>query len=326
MQLIPSTGQALFTTFNALYQGAYGGVPKFFQDFCTTMPSSSTQQLYHWIAQIPGMKEWIGERQLNNAVLRNYQLTNKNFEDSIRLDKFLVEDDQYGSFGPTVQAFGDSVGRWEDEQMAAIVEGATANLCYDGQPFFSTSHPVSISDPYAVGLDGSATFSNKLVGAQYDIGASGNAVAAWTLGRAKMATYVGDAGKVLALQADTLMVPPALEAAAKIIGQAEITAQTIKNVAGSENVAAAGVTNIWRGTLSKIIVNPYLTTSAAYVMCSLRPIKPFVWQLRKAPVFTALVDPTLPNMWKEREFLYGAESRGAGGYSLPQLCVRLSAS
>jgi phage major head subunit gpT-like protein len=122
------------------------------------------------------------------------------------------------------------------------------------------------------------------------------------------------------------MVPPALEGAAKIIGQAEITAQTVKNVAGSENVAAAGATNIWRGTLNKIIVNPYLTTAAAYIMCSARPIKPFVWQLRKAPVFTALVDPTLPNMFERREFVYGAESRGNGGYVLPQLCVRLSAS
>jgi len=326
MELIPSTGQALFTTFNALYQGAYAGAPKFVDQYCTTMPSTSTQQLYHWIAQIPGMKEWIGERQLNNAVLRNYSLINKNYEDSIRLDKFLVEDDQYGAFGPTVQGFGDSVGRWPDEVMAAIVEGGTSNLCYDGQPFFDTSHPVSISDPYAVGLDGVATFSNKLVGAAYDIAAAGNAVAAWSLGRAKMATFVGDAGKVLALQADTLMVPPALETAAKIIGQAEITAQVVKNVAADQNVAAAGITNVWRGTLKNIIVNPYLTTNAAYIMCSARPIKPFVWQLRKAPVFAALVDPTLPNMFERREFIYGAESRGNGGYSLPQLCVRLSAS
>lgn len=323
MQLIPSTGQALFTTFNALYQGAYSAVPKFFEDYCTTMPSNTTFQLYHWIAQLPGMKEWIGERQLNNAVLRNYSLKNKDYEDSVRLDKFLVEDDQYGAFGPTVQAFGDSVGRWEDEQMGDIVENAITALCYDGQPFFSTSHPVSISDPYAVGMDGSATFSNKLVGADYDFGT--DPIKAWNLARAKMATYVGDAGKLMGLQADTIMVPPSLELQAIRLGQAEITTQTVTNKAGSENVAAAGVSNVYKGKL-KIIVNPYLKTAAAYAMCSARPIKPFIWQLRKKPVFTALVDPTLPNMFERREFVYGAESRGAGGYSLPQLCVRMSAA
>ena len=59
LALVPKTGQVLFTTFNALYQGAYQAVEKFHEDFATTMPSNSETQLYHWIAQLPGMKEWV---------------------------------------------------------------------------------------------------------------------------------------------------------------------------------------------------------------------------------------------------------------------------
>jgi hypothetical protein len=43
-------------------------------------------------------------------------------------------------------------------------------------------------------------------------------------------------------------------------------------------------------------------------------------------VFTPLVDPTLPNMFERREFVYGSEAQGAGGYSLPFLAVRCSAA
>ena len=325
LQLVPATGQVLFTTFSALYQGAYEKVPTFYQDFSTVMPSNSETQLYHWIAQLPGMKEWIGERQLNNAVLRNYSLTNKNYEDSVKLDKFKVADDQWGAFGQTVQAFGDAVARWQDQQMAAIVEASATTLCYDGQYFIDTDHPVSLTDSYATGLDGVATFSNKLDGAAYDFEA--DPIGAWNKGRAQMASFVGDAGQPLGLMADTVMVPPSLELQAIRLAQAEITTQTFAATgpANASIVAAASQSNVNKGKVN-YIVNPYLTTKAAYVMCSTRPIKPFVWQLRQAPVFTSLVDPTLPNMFVNREFIYGAEARGCGGYSLPQLCVRLAAS
>ena len=49
-------------------------------------------------------------------------------------------------------------------------------------------------------------------------------------------------------------------------------------------------------------------------------------QLREAPQFVNLVDPTLPNMFNAREFVYGAEGAGAGAYSLPFLAVRWATS
>jgi len=126
--------------------------------------------------------------------------------------------------------------------------------------------------------------------------------------------------------ADTIMVHPSLERYATMIATSELIPQTFAATglptAGSIITAAAS-SNPFKGRV-KVIVNPFLSNVAGYVYCSKRPIKPFIWQLREAPVFQALVDPTLPNMFERREFVYGAEAQGGAGYSLPFLCIRLS--
>jgi phage major head subunit gpT-like protein len=317
MLLNRTNSEKLFTGFSALFQSAFEATPQYWKMFATIAPSGTTQELYHWIAQLPGMREWVGVRIKNSPVLRDYTLTNKHFEDTIALDKNRVKDDTHGAFSPTVAAFGQAVARWADEQLAAAVEAGTSALCFDGQYFFDDDHPVSLDDASL------STYSNKLAGASYDL--SKDPIGVWQAGSEAMAAFKGDSGKPLALVADALMVPPALRRWAVQAAKAELVPQTIKNVAGAENVGVAAVSNIYVGDFT-VIVNPYLTTAAAYVMCLNRAIKPFLWQLREAPVFTNLVDPTLPNCFNEKEFIYGAEGRGAPGYTLPQLAVRCTAA
>jgi phage major head subunit gpT-like protein len=310
-----TTGQLLFTQFSAQYQAAYKAGPQVWDQFSTLMPSTTSTNLYHWIAQLPGMREWVGSRQMHSAVLRNYSLTNREFEASIKLNKFLVADDQHGAFGVTVEAHAQSVARWRDERMAAAVEAATTTEGYDGQYFFSAAHPVSLDDS-ALG-----TYSNLLTGASYNLAA--DPIGVWQAASELMATYKGDSNKPLGLMANALMVPPQLRRWAVQAAKAELVPQTFTSNSNA-NASAAAVSNVYIGDFV-VIVNPYLTTAAAYVMCLDRAVKPFIWQERQSPMFTALVDPTLPNMFAAKEFIYGDEARGAEGYSLPFLAVRCAA-
>lgn len=314
-----AAADSLFIQFSAQFQAAFEGVPTFWDKFSTLMPSGTTSNLYHWIAQIPGMRQWLGQRQINAAVLRDYSLTNVPYESTIALDKHKVADDQYGAFGVTVQAQGQAVARWPDERMAAAVEAGTSALCFDGQNFFDTDHPVSLEDSSL------STYSNNLTGASYVL--SSDPIGVWQRGSEAMAAFKGDANKPLGLIADTLMVPPSLRRWAVQAAKAEIVPQTFTSTgtATQTNASAAGVSNIYQGDFT-VIVNPYLSTSASYILCCNRPVKPFIWQLREAPKFVPLIDPTLPNMFFEKEFVYGSEGRGAEGYSLPFLAVRCAAS
>ena len=317
MELTRPNSQILFTGWNSLFQGAYQATELYWKLFATRIPSMTEAELYNWIAQLPGLEEVCGPAKINNVPLRDYILTNKVFKSNIGLNKWKVKNDQHGVFAPTVTAFGEACARWPDEQVAAAVEAATSAICYDGQPFFDIDHPYAIDNP-SLGV-----YCNNFVGPEYDLEA--NPVGVWGFAQSKMGTYKGDSGKPLGLRADILMVPPELEMPAKQAARAELIPQAIRNNAGTENVGGAAVSNIIRGDFT-VIVNPYLVTKAAYVLCTRKALRPFVWQVRQEPEFITIVDPTDPHVRTADEFLYGAEASGVPGYALPFLAIRLARS
>lgn len=56
-----------------------------------------------------------------------------------------------------------------------------------------------------------------------------------------------------------------------------------------------------------------------FLMCTNRPLKPIIYQERKAPVFTAKDRETDDNVFDRNEFVYGVDMRCNVGYGLPQL-------
>jgi phage major head subunit gpT-like protein len=56
-----------------------------------------------------------------------------------------------------------------------------------------------------------------------------------------------------------------------------------------------------------------------FLMCTKRPIKPIIYQERKAPNFVAKDKETDDNVFDRKEYLYGVDMRCNVGYGLPQL-------
>lgn len=56
-----------------------------------------------------------------------------------------------------------------------------------------------------------------------------------------------------------------------------------------------------------------------FLMCTNRPLKPIIYQERKAPVFTAKDRESDDNVFERNEFVYGVDMRCNVGYGLPQL-------
>lgn len=317
--LINSTNlNFLFQQWDARFQSAFQEAAVFWQLYSTLMPSGTDQNVHSWLTQQSGLREWKGARQIDNAVARDYALRNKDFEKTIGLDVNKVKDDTYGVFGPVVDDLGVQSKLWPDDVMTAVLEAGTTEECFDGQAYFDTDHAVDLDDA------SKGTYSNNLVGANYDL--SADPIKAYRLARAIGMKYVGEGGRSLNVTFDTLMVPPDLEVFGLQVANATLTAQAIRNVAGAENVAAAGVTNVFQGAIT-VITNPRLQNqSACYLMATKRPIKPLVWQLRQDPNLVALNNPTDPNVFFSKKLIYGVDARGAGGYSFPWLCVRMSPS
>lgn len=104
--------------------------------------STTAAEVYPWLGKIPGMKEWVGERIVENLRQHTFEIRNKDYEDTIAVDRNSIEDDQYGVYAPMFQALGEAVMAHADELVWGLLKRGHETACYDGQNFFDNSHPV----------------------------------------------------------------------------------------------------------------------------------------------------------------------------------------
>lgn len=310
MQITPSGLQSIYFNLRLAFQEGYNRPPLTWQEISMVMPSTTKENRYAWLSRIPKLRKWLGERVVHNLATNFYPLVNDPFEDTVGIDKYDIEDDNLGLYGGIAGALGEAAARWPQEQIAnLLLNGAAATvLAFDGQPFFNGSHPIS-----PVGQV-SGTYSNlytskPLTADNYESV------------RASMMALTGEDGLPLNILPNAIVVPPALGPTAKRIVESEIIGQ----VFGS-NTAAAGVTNVNKGTARVIEIAELNSDPTTWYLADLsKGIKPLIWQLRQAPIFTSLTNPNDPNVFFQRKYLYGVEARGNPGVSLPFLMAKCTA-
>lgn len=213
---------AIRVGFKTVFQGQLEQAKPQWSRVATEVPSTAKEEKYGWLGKLPSVREWIGPRQVQNLSEHDYAIKNKPYESTIGVDRDDIDDDTLGIYRPIFQEFGDAVAAWPDELVFTLLKNGHTLLCYDGQFFFDTDHPV---------LD-----------------ATGATV-------------------------------------------------SVSNI-------AAGAGPAW----FLLIVN--------------RPLKPLIWQTRKKGEFVALDDPKDENVFRNKEFQYGWDGRGAAGYGLWQMAFR----
>jgi phage major head subunit gpT-like protein len=148
--------------------------------------------------------------------------------------------------------------------------------------------------------------SNKLTVA---LSAATQAAAAASFGAARLAilTFKDEEGRPLNLMPDVLEVPPALE--------------TTANMLMLSDKLVDDTPNPYKG-MARVLVNPRLTSATAWFLhVTNMPVKPFIYQERKAPVFVSQTDMSADDVFLRKSFKYGAEARAAGGYGFWQMSV-----
>lgn len=141
--IINSANMAILNrAFNAAFNKGFGDVPIMRDRIATTVPSGTKTNDYPWLGKMPGLREWIGDRQINNLKKHGYSITNKPFEATIAVDRDDVDDDQYGTYTPLMQGLGSNAAAHADKLIFALLTAGFATPCYDGQYFFDLDHPV----------------------------------------------------------------------------------------------------------------------------------------------------------------------------------------
>jgi phage major head subunit gpT-like protein len=243
------------------------------------------------------MKEWIGERQVNNLSVGNATVTNRDFESTIGVPRNDIEDDNYGVYAPLMTAMGAAAQElWKELASAALL--ANGNWA-DSNPFFCTGRVLNAD--MNVSITNCAT--TALSKAAVETGLS--TMRGWTL-------HGGQAAKVTPKY---LVVGPSLEATAKAICEA-----TIINDGNN-----AGVSNTSPAMSLQVRVDESLVGADAstwFILGEKAGIKPVCVQKRKLPIFTAMVRDTDENVFMRKEYLYGTDARGEAFLTLPFLAYR----
>ncbi len=142
MDINAATLKAFFTALKTSFNQAFGGVTADWQKIAFTVPSSTSVTTYAWMNELPKLREWIGARVMRRISETTYSIRNKKWEDTIVVPRDTIEDDEHGIYSPLASELGRATAEHPGELVWEQLKNGFTTLCYDGQNFFDTEHPV----------------------------------------------------------------------------------------------------------------------------------------------------------------------------------------
>ncbi|MCG6552500.1 MAG: Mu-like prophage major head subunit gpT family protein [Candidatus Magnetominusculus sp. LBB02] len=142
MLINQSTLNALYQSFSLIFQNAFSAVAPQWPRVAMSVQTQTKSQQYGFLGAFPRMREWIGDREMQNLMTHDFTIKNKDFEAAIEVDRNDIEDDILGIYNPIVQEFARIAATHPDELIFSLLANGTSNKCYDGKAFFADNHPV----------------------------------------------------------------------------------------------------------------------------------------------------------------------------------------
>lgn len=282
--------QAVTTNFRLLFSmGANNAKPKY-DDFFTELTSTGSSTKVVVSGGLPGLREWIGERQAKQLLAYMQELENSNYELTIEVEKNHYDDDELGMYRGEVMAMGMQAKLDSDKRSANLLINGFTDKGVDNVAFFSDAHPVGQSGD---------TQSNK--------GTAALDATAFEAGMAAMRVLKNAAGEPVdpfdyGAQA-YLVVPPQLESMADSI----VSVRTL--AAGGENPNYNKAKVIVDGRLSGHATKWFILLGGEGSM-----LRPLVRVTRKKPELISLTRPDDESVFNERKLKWGVDYRGKVGY------------
>lgn len=149
MELNSAGLSRLYTGYNALFTKGFGEAGRIYDKIAMKTTSSTSEEIYAWMGQIPQIREWLGDRFIHKMSAYDWTIKNRDFEATISVPRNAIMDDRFGTFGPLFQEFGQRTGEFPDKLLAELIASGFTKPCYDGQYFFDADHPVDTGEAAA---------------------------------------------------------------------------------------------------------------------------------------------------------------------------------
>lgn len=236
----------------------------FYPQLCTIVQSDGADEAYGMLGNMPGVREWLGDRQFKELRAGTFTIANKHWENSMLIKKTDLADDRMGLYGPVMEDLAIEAAYHPDELFFTAMVNGESEACFDGQYFFDTDHSWGDSGSQSNDLTATAATSTIPTAAEFRT--------AFHAARAAMLKFTNDQGKLLNRPVSTglknllCVVNPDFE----VIAKEALTAQILSN---NSNVVVDAPT---------IVSSAYLTdTSKMYLFNLDGALKPFVFQARE---------------------------------------------
>ncbi|WP_372404952.1 Mu-like prophage major head subunit gpT family protein [Acinetobacter piscicola] len=284
---------AIFLNLSTIFNKALTNTTTEWQQIAMEVPSNGRYTDHRWLGSFPAMKEWIGKKNIKKLDDYEYVVKNKGYESTIEVLRDDIEDDQLGIYAIQAQNAGDAAKKHPDQLVFTAVNNAFKDKCFDGQPFYSDKHKV-----------GKGFVSNKIT-KKLSTANLAAVEASYGAARAGMMEFCDENGDPLGITPNILLVPPALESIAK-------------RLLNSDKLDD-GSPNPYKDT-AKLVVSGRIKNPNHWSLLDMsKPVKPFLYQKRKAPVLVKSTSQEAPNVFMEGVFYFGVEARGNAGYGFWQL-------
>jgi len=271
---------------NTSFQEAYNRTKVLYEQLSMVVNSTAGVEEWPWFDLTGDMKAWKSTLQLGHIKLNDWTITNEDYENSILIPKNDIDDDKIGVYGPLFDTMGMNAKRHPDKLLSDLLSAGFDDDCYDGEKFYSATHPIpgssDVNDNLHAGALAAATFQTARAGLLKMKGGGSN--------------YFNNPDDSF-----ILAVPPELESTAESIVMADYL--------------ASGATNTNKGKARVQVMPRLATTTEWHLLNESLPIKPLITQIRLAPY----VDYDAPKT--SLDVVYFSHYRGACGYGLPVLAI-----
>lgn len=132
----------LYRSYQSTFQNAFNTAESDWNKIAMQVNSSTKVNEYGWLGSTTRFRKWVGDRVIQNLKVHDYSIKNDPYEDTIGVDRDDIDDDTYGVYSPMMGQLGQDAKTHPDELVFDLLKNGTSKLCYDGQNFFDTDHPV----------------------------------------------------------------------------------------------------------------------------------------------------------------------------------------
>lgn len=248
------------------FDNAVKSATPFYPRICNVVRSRRADEKYAFLGNMPGVREWLGDRQFKQLRAANFTVVNKEWEDSLEIEKNDIDDDTLSMYGPLASQLGVEAAYHPDELLfETMLVNGESTACFDSQFFFDTDHSWGDSGTQSNDLTPSASDTSAVTAAEFKT--------AYHAALTAMLDFKNDYGKLLNRPVHTSFKN------ILVIVPTELWEPALTGL--KSNLLGGGDTNIVLHQ-PEVVVCPHLTDGTKFYVFNLGGmLRPFVFQARR---------------------------------------------